>query len=146
MKTIFLGEVTSTQPRPLPQHLGQIQKVEVITHTMKCQAAAWHQNKFENLIREKCVCYEECELVCTSILLSDSWMVSCSKLWSRLSKVLLSSTSDSSLQTHPKWFMHITHDTDTFIRKWICELWKVQWCRLQGKLDNSEECVKANKM
>lgn len=54
-----------------------------------------------------CICLH------TSILLSDSWMVSCSKLWRRLSNVLLSSTRDSSLQTHPKLFMH---SSDDFVR------------------------------
>lgn len=37
------------------------------------------------------------------MLFSDSWMVSCSRLWSRLSNVLLSSTRDSSLVT-TRWF------------------------------------------
>ncbi|TNN66822.1 hypothetical protein EYF80_022891 [Liparis tanakae] len=49
------------------------------------------------------------------MLLCESWMVSCSRLWSRPSNVRLSSTRDSSLRTHPEGFMQ-GHDAGaTFV-------------------------------
>lgn len=137
-----LGEVTgetlaSMQPRPLPQHLGQKPRLVIlivfhmILRKTNKSCLALKQDKYKSWRRE-------CEHVCTSILFSDSWMVSCSKLWSRLSNVRLCSTRDSSLQTHPKldsWLMKdVTRASDKSLSVFIQDMLFVpsqrfqRWC------------------
>lgn len=88
-----IGKIlVSTQPRPLTQHLGQKGVVFLFFKVLLKHIIHWGGEAISH----------SWQLWRTSILDCDSWMVSCSKLWSRLSNVRLSATRDSSLQTHPK--------------------------------------------
>lgn len=123
------GEVTSIQPRPLPQHLGQTQRV-------KSSEQVWELRKGKNVLGMSVSMY-----VPPYYSLIPGW---CHAANSGVDSQMSCSLP---LKTH-----HCRHTQSdlcglTMILIPLSEIAFVpsEWFSLKEKLDNGEECVKANK-